>query len=79
MIGYTTEKQAKINGFTHHGSYYGIPIWINAESEMPEVMAKFLPFELFFFIFSQIELLLIRLTNMDGFMFKIGKPIKDGE
>lgn len=34
MLGYITEKKAKTEGFTHHGSYYGIPIWMgNIEAE----------------------------------------------
>lgn len=28
MFGYLAAAQAKAEGFTHHGKYYGIPIWI---------------------------------------------------
>lgn len=28
MLGYMSEAKAKAEGFTHHGKYYGIPIWI---------------------------------------------------
>lgn len=33
-IGYMTAREAKAQGFTHHGKYFGIPVWIgNPESE----------------------------------------------
>lgn len=28
MLGYMTAKRARALGFTHHGKYFGIPVWI---------------------------------------------------
>jgi len=45
MLGYMTERQAKANGFTHHGSYYGIPVWIRDPHGEFCVATKWAPFE----------------------------------
>lgn len=46
MMGYITAKEAKALGYTNHGKYFGIPIWIgDVYDEAPLVAAKFLPFE----------------------------------
>jgi hypothetical protein len=39
-----TKKQALKNGFTHHGRYFGIPIYITDE-ECPMVCATWAPCE----------------------------------
>ena len=41
MFGFISRQQALAEGFTHHGSYYGIPIWIT-EAEEPMVCAKWM-------------------------------------
>jgi hypothetical protein len=28
LLGYMTAAEAKGHGFTHHGSYYGMPLWL---------------------------------------------------
>ena len=28
MCGFVTEQEAAEKGFTHHGKYYGLPVWI---------------------------------------------------
>lgn len=28
LLGFMTEKKAKELGFTHHGSYFGVPVYI---------------------------------------------------
>jgi hypothetical protein len=28
VLGYMTAREAKAHGFTHHGKYFGIPVWI---------------------------------------------------
>lgn len=45
MPGYMTERQAKVNGFTHHGSYYGIPVWIGDPHGEFRVATKWAPLE----------------------------------
>lgn len=56
MLGYMTEKEAKEYGFTHHGSYYGIPLWMgDFESEAPMIATKWSPLEHVMTIFHFIE------------------------
>lgn len=78
MLGYITEKQAKKLGATHHGSYYGIPIWMgDVNGECPLVLAKFYPFELFLIpIMTFIEQAINDLRgNENMYMFKVLKEI----
>lgn len=35
IFGYMTAKEARSHGFTHHGSYFGIPVWITPEDAEP--------------------------------------------
>ena len=44
MLGYTTAKKAKEAGFTHHGSYFGIPCWIAPDKGFM-VATKWAPME----------------------------------
>lgn len=81
MIGYTTAKMAKGLGCTHHGSYYGIPIWMgDIDSEAPLVFAKWAPLDLLMLAFSWIEGLLFPLVHgpeaQPMFMFKVGSEIE---
>lgn len=73
---YTTEKKAKQYGFTHHGRYYGVPVWI-ALSDEPTVTAKFAPFNYLVELFSYMEELLSPLVRLEGgYQFWIGRPIE---
>lgn len=63
MLGYMTKKEALTLGFTHHGSYYGIPIWIS-DDDIPMVAAKWAPFELVISVVHYIE----------GFMWPVFFP-----
>ncbi len=75
MIGYMTKKEALAIGFTHHGSYYGIPIWISDET-YPMVAAKWAPMEFLISTFHVLEGLGHLVThNEPGFMFQIKDPI----
>jgi hypothetical protein len=47
-IGYIAPAQALAKGFTHHGKYYGIPIWIAPENPDCPVVCKWAPMELLF-------------------------------
>ena len=73
-----TEKQALQIGFTHHGSYYGVPIWISDDS-FPMVAAKWAPMEFLITVNHYLESFYQSMFHPDdepGFLFCIGKPIK---
>jgi len=81
MLGYTTKKEAVAHGCTHHGSYYGIPLWMgDVDSEAPLVFAKWAPLDLMIYAFSWIEGLLFPLVHGPDaepmFMFKLKGEIK---
>ena len=80
MLGYMTEKAAKAFGCSHHGSYYGIPLWMgDIDSEAPLVFAKWAPLDLIIPIFSMIEGLLWPLVHGRDtepmFMLKVKQAI----
>lgn len=73
MLGYMTASQAKAEGFTHSGGYYGIPIWLTL-TDMPEVATKWYPLEYLMPVFSWIEGVVREVMWPDeepGFMFKV--------
>lgn len=79
MLGYITKKQAKNIGITHHGSYYGIPLWMGAiDGDSPMVFAKFYPFE--FFLIPLITFIEQTINSIKGrpemYMFKVLKEIE---
>lgn len=78
MLGYTTEKAAKAEGFTHHGSYHGLPIWLgHPESEAPMMAAKWAPLEYLIPLWSCMEGLCSILLNREPmFMIKVGPRIE---
>jgi len=85
MLGYMTKKTALGHGFTHHGSYYGIPIWIgNFDSECPVVSAKAVWLDPVMDLFSYVESVVRSVAYPDrepSFCFRVGKaidPIKKG-
>jgi len=41
MLGYMTAQKAKAEGFTHHGKYFGIPVWIGDPDGEMLVATKF--------------------------------------
>lgn len=46
MSIYTTEKQAREQGYTHHGKMFGAPVWLrDLDSDCPTVAAKFAPLD----------------------------------
>lgn len=57
MLGYMTAKEAKNNGFTNHGSYFGIPCWIAPEKDFM-VATKWAPMELLMSIYHVVESLI---------------------
>ncbi|MXP71749.1 hypothetical protein [Pseudomonas aeruginosa] len=41
MLGFTTKAEARQIGVSHHGSYYGIPMWLgDVDSDCPLAFAK---------------------------------------
>lgn len=77
MFGFVTKNEALELGFTHHASYYGIPLWIT-DDEFPMVATKWEPLEHVMTLFHYIEGFMNTFSPMDeqGFLFKIGPPIK---
>jgi uncharacterized protein (DUF779 family) len=75
MLGYMTKKEAVNYGFTNHGFYWFIPVWISDE-EFPVVAAKWKPMELLFTVVSRIEgLISFMMGKESGFRFYIGPRI----
>lgn len=82
MIGYTTQAEAIAAGCTHHGSYYGIPLWMgDIDSEAPLVFAKWAPLDCLIGVFAMVEYLLAPLVYGPGadpgFRFKLLGEIKE--
>lgn len=81
MLGYMTEREAAEQGFTHHASYYGLPIWMgDVDTDAPLVAAKWAPAEHLMSIMRFIEGLLLALFLPDrepAFMFKLGRRINE--
>lgn len=79
LLGYMTACEALREGFTHHGSYYGIPVWV-AEGGPDGLMVatKWAPLEYVMTVFHYIEGLLRSVFDPDDvptFQFMVGKPI----
>lgn len=76
--GYMTAKEAKAEGFTHHGNYYGIPIWIGyVDTATPMVATKHAALEPLMTLFHMIEGLVggLFLNREPAFLFQVGAPI----
>lgn len=76
-----TAKQAKGQGFTHHGKYFGIPVWIGGleDSDGLLVAAKWAPLECLMSLFHGIEGLLRDIFFPDDepcFQFLMGREIE---
>lgn len=70
MTWYMSKAEALNEGFTHNGSYFGIPVYMTLENE-PIVAAKFMPFEYLMPIFMHIEGFLGSLMGLEPvFRFK---------
>lgn len=78
MLGYMTARDALANGFTHHGRYFGIPLWIAPESESFPVATKWAPLELVMPLAHWLEGTLAGILYPDrepAFQFLVGAPI----
>lgn len=79
MLGYVTEKTALACGMTHHGSYYGIPLWIDLNDPEFCICAKWVPLDYLIPVFSYFESTIRPFVFPDDppvFQFKVGAEIK---
>ena len=79
MVLYMTRQRALKAGFTHHGSYHGIPMWmggVDKNGGIPIVCAKVQVLEHLVTLFHFLEKQIGRLSRKRPiFRFKIGKQI----
>ena len=85
MLGWMSADKAKAKGFTHHGSYYGVPIYLgfagDPQTDMeegPMVAVKWMPLDLVFDLFSLMEQVfrpMMFQENESVFQFKVGDPL----
>ena len=83
VFGYMTKQEALNTGFTHHGRYFGIPLWVASEGIPPDRMfaaaTKWAPLEYLMTFFHYIEDALRPLMFPDeepAFQFLVGERIK---
>jgi len=75
---YMDAKRAKDFGFTNHGKYFGIPVWLSDMGDGMMVATKWMPFEYVMPLFFHIEGFLRDIFFPDddpGFQFTVGKEI----
>lgn len=68
---YTSAKEAKALGFTHHGSLYGVPVWIDPDPHDFKVAVKCIVFEPLVDLIEVME----HIMGIDGTPFRIGAEI----
>ena len=80
MLGYMTAREALTQGFTHHGAYFGIPLWMgDVESDAPMVCTKWMPLEYLMSVFHFVEGFLHMMFwphDEPCFQFALGQPIE---
>ncbi len=77
MLGYMSKKKAIEEGFTNHGKYYGIPVYIRNDVEF-EVNAKWYPMNYLVEFLAYLEMLLgpyVR-PEQEGFKFLMGPELR---
>ena len=78
MLGHLSASKAKKLGFTHHGSYYGISLWIGDPEGNCLVGVKWAPLNLVMDLFHGVEDLVRAIRFPDSlpdFQFSIGEEI----
>lgn len=76
MLGYMTAETAKGHGFTHHGKYFGIPVWIGDPDGDMMVATKWAPMEIAMTAGHYIEGAIHAMRGTEpSFMFVLGKQI----
>ena len=81
MLGYMTAKEAVANGFTHHGKYFGIPVWVAPDKDFM-VATKWAPMEYVMTVAHVIEGFLRSVLQPDDepvFQFLLGPEIEGGK
>ncbi|GJN50833.1 hypothetical protein [Pseudomonas tohonis] len=77
MLGYMTAQEAKSLGFTHHGKYYGIPVWVGDPHGDCMVATKWAPLELLMSLWHHVEGLCHAMRGTEPtFMFLVGREIE---
>lgn len=79
MHGYMTATQAKEQGFTHHGKYFGIPVWVGQPGEGMMVATKWVPMWHLMTVFHHVEAFLRSVFWPDEeptFQFLVGAEIE---
>lgn len=77
MLGYMSAAEAKKEGFTHSGSYWGIPLWINVDKDFT-VATKWEPMEYVMTLCHVIDGLFQSIffpNDAPGFVFKLKEPL----
>ncbi|MFT5164337.1 MAG: hypothetical protein ACI9FJ_002938 [Alteromonadaceae bacterium] len=78
MAVYMTRQRALKAGFTHHGSYHGIPMWLGGIDGVPVVCAKIEVLEHVVSLFHYLEKQFGRLRQTRPiFRFKVGRQIDE--
>lgn len=77
-----SKQEALAAGYTNHGAYYGIPIWIDMDDPAcPAVQCKYVLMDWLFDIAGVLEAAFRSLTCPNepyGFTFFVGESIKNG-
>lgn len=79
LLGFMTEQKAKELGFPHHGSYFGVPIYISDPYGECMVTAKHPLLDPLFDLMGVLEGIfrpLVHPENPDVFQFKLKGRIK---
>lgn len=85
MFGWRPVEHAKILGFTHHGSYYGIPVYLGFKREEahfkkygPMVAVKWPPSKFLFTLMVEVEALIALFSDKENPPYtklKVGDPL----
>lgn len=81
LLGYMSAADALAGGYTHHGSYFGLPLWLGDVDNQwgLQVAAKWAPLDFLVVPCSYIEeaLAAVFLPGREpGFRFWVGPPIQ---
>lgn len=80
MLGYMTKREALANGFTNHGKYYGIPLWVAPDGPDGMMVAtKWAPAELLMTVFHVFEGVIRPVLFPEDepvFQFMVGREIE---
>lgn len=80
MLGYIGARKAVSLGFTHHGKYFGIPVWLSEDGEGGLMVSpKWAPMEYVMICFHYVEGVMASLLYPDDepvFRFMVGREIE---